>query len=408
MYVEHFGLQERTFTNGPATGYFSPNPQVQAAVARIRQTLLARDSVAVITGGPGVGKSAIVADALASVEDQTIVAHIDLRQTNPDLLYDMLLLDLGADISDGNEANSLHRLHQVICEHNQDGRKVTAVIDMPGMTIERAKRILQLVHMAGEPGGQLNFILLGPHNLHKMLNAPGLIHLRQRVCFRYRVRPFTAAEADAYIGHQFSLAGGDADSVLEEGISNDIFRFAGGVPRLINTLIDSALSEACIREDGTVSRDLVKTVTKELGWRPLTSSATPARKAAPAVAAAAPTPKPVELSLEAPAPEPAAASQTAHDASGKLDVSSLLADPVGAAKPLPGADSTLTAKDSAPAASAPIEPLPSTIPLMDANDTSATGMLRLEDLDARFAETIFGDDDAADAAKAAQEQGVAG
>jgi hypothetical protein len=29
---------------------------------------------------------------------------------------------------------------------------------------------------------------------------------------------------------------------------------------------------------------------------------------------------------------------------------------------------------------------------MNAEDTSATGMLRLEDLDARFAETIFGDD----------------
>ena len=32
------------------------------------------------------------------------------------------------------------------------------------------------------------------------------------------------------------------------------------------------------------------------------------------------------------------------------------------------------------------------MPEMDAVDTSATGMLRLEDLDARFAETVFGDD----------------
>jgi hypothetical protein len=29
---------------------------------------------------------------------------------------------------------------------------------------------------------------------------------------------------------------------------------------------------------------------------------------------------------------------------------------------------------------------------MDATDTSATGMLRLEDLDANFAETIFGEE----------------
>jgi hypothetical protein len=32
------------------------------------------------------------------------------------------------------------------------------------------------------------------------------------------------------------------------------------------------------------------------------------------------------------------------------------------------------------------------VPEMDANDTSATGMLRLEDLDERFAESVFGND----------------
>ena len=40
------------------------------------------------------------------------------------------------------------------------------------------------------------------------------------------------------------------------------------------------------------------------------------------------------------------------------------------------------------------------VPEMDANDTSATDMLKLEDLDARFAETIFGEDASAAASDA--------
>jgi hypothetical protein len=32
------------------------------------------------------------------------------------------------------------------------------------------------------------------------------------------------------------------------------------------------------------------------------------------------------------------------------------------------------------------------VPEMNADDTSATGMLKLEDLDARMAETVFGED----------------
>ena len=44
--------------------------------------------------------------------------------------------------------------------------------------------------------------------------------------------------------------------------------------------------------------------------------------------------------------------------------------------------------------------------MMDADDTSATGMLRLEDLDARFAETIFGDEEIMESAKEAVRQGL--
>ena len=185
MYVDHFKLSKRTFTNGPESGFFTPNEQVEKAVARVREVMLARDSVAIVTGGPGVGKSAFISAAQAAIEDKAVVATVDLRHAEADMLTDMLLLSLGAQASDGNDAESLHRLKTIISEHNLAGRRVTAVVDVTGLTVERAKRVLQLIHLAGEPGGQLNIILLGPHALHRLLNAPGLIHLRQRVCYRY-------------------------------------------------------------------------------------------------------------------------------------------------------------------------------------------------------------------------------
>ena len=37
-----------------------PNEKFESAVARMEQVLLSRDAVAVITGGPGVGKTTIV------------------------------------------------------------------------------------------------------------------------------------------------------------------------------------------------------------------------------------------------------------------------------------------------------------------------------------------------------------
>ncbi|MFQ5635814.1 MAG: ExeA family protein [Gammaproteobacteria bacterium] len=282
MYVDHFKLSGRTFTDGPEAGFFTANGQVETAVARLRQVMLARDSMAIVTGGPGVGKSAIIAAAHASVEDRTAIAAVDLRQTNADMLVDMLLLRLGADAGDGNTATALHRLRNVISEHNQAGRRVTAVIDVTGLTVDRAKRVLQLIHMAGEPGGQMNIILLGAHSLHKLMNAPGLIHLRQRVGYRYRVRPLDVDEVNRYLEDRFERAGTDVGSVLDNGAAAAVFRFVGGVPRLINTLMDSVMSEAAVRGDERIGPDLVDDVARELGWKPLAGGKSAAAKPAAA------------------------------------------------------------------------------------------------------------------------------
>ncbi len=334
MYVDHFGLSARAFVNAPDTNFFLPNAQVEAAIARLCEVMLARDSIAVVTGGPGVGKSAFVAAAGAVVEAEAVIVSADLRYTDSDLLTDMLLLGLGAQAGDANEAESLHRLKIRVREHHVQGQSVTAVIGVSGMTVECAKQLIRLAHLAGEPGGQLNIVLTGPHTLHRLLNAPGMIHLRQRVCFQHRVRPLDLSETHAYIERQFERAGSDAGSILENNAARTVFRFVGGVPRLINTLMQSVLSAAAIGHVDRIGPELIEQVARELGWKPLVSG-------------------------QPQAPRAAAAPRPASEVPGTTDKS---ADNAGA------------------------------FPEMSASDTSATGMLRLEDLDARFAETIFGED----------------
>jgi len=384
MYVDHFKLSERTFTNGPDAGFFMPNKQVGAAIARVRQVMLARDSMAIVTGGPGVGKSAFIAAAQATIEDKAVVANVDLRQTEADRLLDALLLGLGAQAGDGNDAESLHRLKKIIREHNEAGRQVTAVIDVTGLTVERAKRMLQLIHMTGEPGGQLNIILLGPHALHRLLNAPGLIHLRQRVSYRYRVRPFTVDELGRYLEEQFERAGGDIASILDDRAGDTVFRFVGGVPRLINTLMDAVMSEAAVRFVNRVDHDLINEVARELGWKPL-AGGQPA-VARPAAASTA-VPKPPELSLE----QQAAAPKPVSEATAMMLLDPRVSESEDTARePMP----------DFPKAREKFSDNPGVMPAMSADDTSATGMLRLEDLEARFAETVFGEDAAAAASDA--------
>ena len=392
MYVDHFKFQERPFANSPGTGFFLPAGEFEMTVARIQETMLARDAVAVLTGGPGVGKSSIVAHARKPIEDRAIVAYVDMRQTDPELLYDMLLLNLGAESSGGNTAESLNRLRVVINGHYKKDRRVTAVIDISGLTVERAKRLLRLVHMAGEPGGQLNVILLGPHTLHRLLDTPGLIHIRQRVGFRCRIRPLSVSETEAYIRHQLDTVGGNFDQILSSDVARSVYRYVSGVPRLINTLMDAALSEAGVQRLDKLTPALMDEMAADLGWKPLSrverKPATP--KTTPAPSPSAEIPELTRRSSDSP---PAKSNGDASkESTGRLLAAAGLLD---AEKGQAGADRAAEPASHDTPASMPDESrddAPSAYPEMSATDTSATGMLKLEDLDAKFAESAFGDD----------------
>ena|GEM_PF-1458506 len=400
--LEHFKLSEKPFNNCPSDGFFVPNEAFESAVTRMEQVLLSRDAVAVITGGPGVGKTTIVATAAKRVKDKTTVAYIDMRLADPELLFDLLLLNLGGESGAGDLATSLYRLKSILARHNNEQeRKITAVIDVSSLTIERAKRILQLVHMTGEPEGQLNIVLIGPHLLHKLLDTPGLIHMRQRVTFRYRARPLTVAETGAYLESQLEHSGGQPDAILEHGAAIMAYQFVGGVPRLINTLMDAALSYAAANNFNSITPDIFAEVAKLLGWRQMsgtksTQAATGATKQKKSAAPVTNTsrkqdkPRPAEFVASKPFTQEAAKDSSTNSKTDFDNTASLMAAALDA-DTLPKDTAAKSDSDSnRPDVSQ--KPEMTSVPAMDASDTSATGMLRLEDLDARFAETVFGED----------------
>ncbi len=352
MYPQHFGLSGRPFTGGPGSQFLVANAQVASAVAHLQDSLLSRDAVVLVSGGPGVGKSALLEHARQGVDGQAVVAWADLRQCEPEQLFDALLLSLGEGPGNGSGADSWHRLRAAVAKHNAEDRSVTAAIDVNGITLERAKRLLRLAYLMGEPGSQLNLVLQGPHTLHKLLDVPGLIALRQRVVYRHRVRPLSQTETMDYLVQRVQEAGGDAQTLCNAEVARKVFAYVAGVPRLINTLMEAALAEAAARQDDALTEEIVDRVANALGWKPMvrrTAQRPPATAAAPTATAAPAKASPPSQ------PTPAAAPPPAYE-------------------PPPG------------------------VPEMNPSDTSATGMLRLEDLDDRFAESVFAGDEETSAA----------
>jgi hypothetical protein len=120
----------------------------------------------------------------------------------------------------------------------------------------------------------LRIILAGQPELKETLASPKLKQLVQRIRLRFHVGPLDKREMREYIQHRLAIAGrGDQESALfdEDGF-DVIFRYSGGVPRLINTLCDTALLCAFADEKPSVSADDVRAAVAELGWSEHASS----------------------------------------------------------------------------------------------------------------------------------------
>ncbi len=378
MYRAHFNLKERPFTQAPGQRFHAPNAGVTDAVGRLEHLLQARDAIALMTGGPGVGKSTLAECALASARDRAAVVRVDLRYGEPEDLCSAILLGLGSDVAGLQPVQALHVLRQAMGHLVREDHRLILCLDVGGISVEVAKHLLRVVNLAGERDCQMNVLLMGPHPLHQQLDLPALIQLRQRIGFRYRARPLTLTETDRYIRHQLEAVGGDPTALISSSVAAAVYCYVAGVPRLINTLLDATLSEAALQKLQRPDGNLIKRVADSLGWKPMT----------PPQTATESSQRPAKKSSGTTAPPKLAASEMTlqlrnSDVNGRPPVS------------LASEAKSPTAAVFGPPEAPPPPPADSSLPLMSADDTSATGMLRLQDLDERFAETIFGKDAAA-------------
>ena len=396
MYIKHFRLEGRPYTQGQEPHFFLPNDTVASTIGRLEGVMTGRGTAAVVSGGPGVGKTALVTHVAAKTGDDAVIAWADIRQLEPESLLDQLLLGLGMDSGDGSGPVSAHRLRVAVSEQNRAGRSVTAAIDVGTVTAERAKRLLRLAHLLSSGSVGLNVVLMGPHTLHKVLDVPGMIHLRQRVCLRHRVRPLSQDETRKYISEGLSRVGGEPGDLLGDDVPSLVYRYVAGVPRLINTMMDSALTEAAMRQMPEVNADAVRQVAQGLGWRTLAGSAPSSKPKVAKPQAQKPAAAKLSGSLGLATAGSAGASAAKNDSAtaanqAPSEMSQALVTPRG----LPATPAQPETKPAA-AAAAKSEPVidigVAGVPEMDAEDTSATGMLRLEDLDERFAEHVFSEE----------------
>jgi type II secretory pathway predicted ATPase ExeA len=158
----------------------------------------------------------------------------------------------------------LKQLYDRLIEIEASGRKAVVLIDEAQMlqTRELMEEFRGLLNLEIPAKKLLNILFFGLPEVEDCLRLDE--PLAQRVSVKYRLQSYTHATAEAYISHRLQVAGAIDDIMAPETIPL-IHSYAGGVPRLINTICDNCLFEAFLQKHDRVTLPIVETVAGDLG-----------------------------------------------------------------------------------------------------------------------------------------------
>ena len=245
MYLELFKLRELPFRLSPDPQFLYLSKQHARAKAYMESTIWFTDGFVVITGEIGSGKTTLIESFLQEIQRDVVVAQICQTQVSVVDFLQSVLVQFGFSPFKMKKAELIATLNQFLVEQYSAGRKVLLIVDeAQNLSLKVLEEVRMLSGVETTKEKVLRIILAGQPELNQKLDAPELVQLAQRVRLRFHLGTLSATEMQAYIHHRLEVAGAGDRQIFAEDTYAQIYRYTGGVPRLVNTLCDTAMLAA--------------------------------------------------------------------------------------------------------------------------------------------------------------------
>ena len=268
MYWESFGFKEAPFALTPNPSFLFLSSPHQEAFAHLLFAIESRSGFIELSGEVGTGKTTIVRTLLNQLDPET---HRTALIFNPTLSPLGFLKEVNSEFGlccDGTEMRDLHQaLNAYLLEENRAGRTVVLVIDeAQNLSVEVLEHIRLISNLETDSDKLIQIVLVGQPELNLLLSRGELRQLDQRITVRYHLKPMCFDDTCAYIRHRIKFAAdGREPLVFSPGALKRIFKYSGGLPRLINGVCDRALLLAYTRECKEVSPAMAAIAIADLG-----------------------------------------------------------------------------------------------------------------------------------------------
>jgi len=267
MYLKHFGLKAQPFQLTPDIGFLFMSEAHTRAKAYMDYSVWNREGFVVITGEIGCGKTTLIEKLLSQLDENVVVAKIFQTQLDEVEFLQAMLVDFGLNPFDAKKVELLDMLNTFLLEQFVQGKQIVLIVDdAHNLSTKVLEEIRMLAGLETRKEKILHVILVGQPQLNEILDHPDMEQLIQRVKLRYNIPPLSEQEVCQYILFRLSIAGAGDRALFLVDAFPVIYKYAGGTPRLINTLCDAALTFAYADDLPRITGKVVEAAAGELQW----------------------------------------------------------------------------------------------------------------------------------------------
>ena len=243
MYQRFFGLKEKPFRITPDPRFLYLSEKHAEALDHLTYGITQGEGFMVISGDVGTGKTTIIRSLLERLDDSKIKTAIVLNPLMEiDDLLKSILEDFGLSPKGNSKKDLIDQLNVFLLSLNREEGKAVVIIDeSQNLAPDLLEELRSLSNLETDQEKLLQIVLVGQLELWKKMNRPNLRQLKQRISVNYRLEPLSLQEMKGYIFHRLSIAGSRGELEFSTGALRLVFKFSGGIPRLINLLCDRIL-----------------------------------------------------------------------------------------------------------------------------------------------------------------------
>lgn len=242
MYKKFYGLKEKPFNLTPDPAYFYFSGTHKSAYSYLKYAIAENKGFVVITGDIGSGKTTLIKYMLRHIDRSVNVGLIANTNVRPESLLRVICREFELNV-DRIGISDLHEVFYgfLLKEYAHNKRVVLIIDEAQNLTRNSLEEIRMLSNLESDKNHLLQVILVGQPGLKDMFNRRAMEQFTQRISVTYHLRCLTMNETRRYINFRLQKAGAGNGSIFKPKAIDEIYRYSGGIPRVINILCDTAL-----------------------------------------------------------------------------------------------------------------------------------------------------------------------